>query len=274
MSNQTINISRYWLLLVIALVSSLVSVSCTDTSSDPLQGGLPTVVSIDANRSTALGQRSGDAGIVVTGIGVATGEPDIAIIAISVESIAKSVKTARQRAASSMEDILTVLTASGINDNDINTVQFRVDPQYDYEEELSGRTRTTKRILSGFRVINSLSVTLREIEKLGNVIDGSLGAAGDTARIDSISFSVADASDLANKARRLAVNDALEKAKLYSLEAGVYRGKLLHLIETGGQPVPKAMRSMAMGAVEGAGTPFAPGSFKIETKIQATFAID
>ena len=209
-------------------------------------------------------------GIHANGSGVAIGEPDIAVLNVGVQAIEDTVTEARNEAALAIGRLLTTLGEVGVADDDIETLRFNVQPRYEYEDNVQ--------TLTGYQVTNSLSVTIRNLDNVGTIIDGAVVAGGDAARIDSIRFEVEDGTALEDQARRLAIADAIAKADLYAELTGVSRGTLMSISESSFSPFPQTARvsfAMAADAFESsAPTQVIAGEFEVRIDVQATFGIE
>src|SRR3990170_2444594 len=156
-------------------------------------------------------------GISVTGTGEASGAPDLALLTLGVSTEKRSVKEARDQAAEAMDAVLSSLRDNGVEEKDIQTRQLSIEPQFDY---IDGRQQ-----LRGFRVTNIVSAKLRDLDKVGEVIDGAAGAGGDLIQVQGLSFTIEEPDDLRAQAREEAVNEARAKAERLAELAGVKLGK-------------------------------------------------
>lgn len=205
-------------------------------------------------------------GITVAGMGKATAEPDLAQLRLGVSVLAPSVAEARQQAANSMQQIIDSLKNNGVEDDDIQTEQLHIAPEYDF--------RDGEQILRGFRVQNIVSAKVREIDTTSKVVDDAVAAGGNNVTIQSIAFSIDDPSELATQARQQAVEDARAKAETLADAAGVSVGDPIAITEGGGQgPVPMPFAA-DRAAQEGASTPIQPGELDVVVNVSVTWAIE
>ena len=258
-----------------ALAAIMLFAACSGSESDDdnadAASGLDAqqVEAIVRTMSLPQGTANGG-GIHANGSGVAIGEPDIAVLNVGVEAIEDTVTEARNEAALAIERILTTLREAGVADDNIETLRFTVQPRYEYEDNVQ--------TLTGYQVTNSLSVTIRNLDNVGTIIDGAVVAGGDAARIDSIRFEVEDGTALEDQARRLAIADAIAKADLYAELTGVSRGTLMSISESSFSPFPQTARvSFAMAEdafAASAPTQVIAGEFEVRIDVQATFGIE
>lgn len=288
-----------WILVGVALVAVLALGAACDTGTEPTTppGGVNIVLGTrgDASsfteltsaelsglaRSLALASgvsvSSGQSGIWVTGRGKATLEPDLAVLSLGVETRADTVEVARAEAAAAMVGIRDALKERGIADRDIQTRYFNIYPEYTYQEIYEDSLRYNKQVLTGYRVSNSVTIKVRDLDILGVAIDEVVAAGGDATRINGIQFTIEDASAAQTQAREEAVLDALAKADQFANLTGVTRGSLLFITEAGGSvPVVYDYGVRAEGAftADSAPTPISTGELEVQASVQAVFAIE
>ncbi|MEE8443187.1 MAG: SIMPL domain-containing protein [Dehalococcoidia bacterium] len=211
------------------------------------------------------------AGIWVGGSGRVVVTPDLALLSLGVEARASTVREAREDAATAMTEVMAVLTGSGVEEQDIRTQYFNIQPEYTWNET------DRKQEIIGYRVTNTVSVKVRDLEGLGSLIDQVADAGGDLVRMNNISFTVEHPGQFASQAREAAVEDAMAKAQQFADLTGVTLGKLVYIAESGGNvPVVRdyARAEMAMdSAVAAPPTPISQGDMDIIVYVQAVFGI-
>ena len=219
------------------------------------------------------------AGIWVSGQGKMTLEPDLALLNLGVEATAETVAEARGEASEAMDAIVAALRGHNVADKDIQTRFFNISPQYEWMEVIDNGMLSSKQVLVGYRVSNSASVKIRDMDSVGVIIDDTAGAGGDATRINGISFTVEDTSGLMVELREEAVADALAKADQFARLTGVGLGSLVYISESNGsQPQIRAfedaaVRSMALSVAAPAPTSVSGGELEISMFVQAVFAI-
>ena len=268
-------------MIVTGLIACLAALAVIGVACGDNGGATPAVTQVDAvsaqQRASQAGQ-AGPAGIWVTGTGSMQLAPDLALLNVGVETFGETVADARQQAATAMDSILGALSGTGVADRDIQTRYFNISPQYEYHEvEVSGR-RQGKQVLVGYRVNNSVTVKLRDLDAVGETIDGVAEAGGDAVRIDGIRFTVEDTDGLMDDLREMAVADAQAKAKHLADLASVSIGRLVYVTEGGGAPVAqdffgspeRVVRQMALES----GSPVSGGELELSLSVQAGFSIE
>lgn len=217
---------------------------------------------------------SGDAdapsqsGISVAGVGTASGEPDIAVISLGVEALVDSVAAARDEAARAIAAVAAELREAGVADADVRTSSFSINPRYDY--------RSDRQELVGYRVANTISVTARDLNGVGALLDRAAAAGGDATRVDSVTFRVEDTAALERQARVNAIADAAAKADLYAEQLGVSRGRVSGVQEVDFAPYPIAEARVQFAAADAASAPtqLFPGEYEVTARVGVTFAIE
>ena len=132
-----------------------------------------------------------------------------------------------------------------------------------------------ERVLIGYQVTNTLTVKVRDLDKMGNIIDGAAEAAGNLVRINSVRFTIEDTKPLQNEAREEAIADLLTKANAMAALAGVELGKLVFLTESGGG-VPQSFARPEAAAAFGfasQSTSILAGELDVNVSVQGVFAI-
>jgi uncharacterized protein YggE len=203
--------------------------------------------------------------ITVSGEATVSVAPDLAQIDAGVTSDAKTAREASEANNAAMAKVLLALKGAGIADKDYQTSRLSLQPQYaPRPSALAGPSS-----IVGYRASNRVTVRLRDVAKLANVIDTLVGAGAND--IGDIGFSVSNASKLLDEAREQAVADARRKAEIYAKAAGVTLGAPLSIAEEGA-PGPMPYRKMAAGMAVSA-TPVARGEETLQVTVSGSWAI-
>ncbi|NAZ35477.1 SIMPL domain-containing protein [Rubellimicrobium sp. CFH 75288] len=201
--------------------------------------------------------------ISVMGEGQSSQKPDLARIMLGVAQQGTTANEAMAAMSRSMEGILARLRQEGIAPADIQTGFLYLEPQWDYNAP-DGRPRMT-----GFSATQIVNVTLRDIARLGTVLDAAVTDGAN--RVDGVTFEVSDPAAAMDEARRRAVEDARRRATLYAEAAGLTLGALLSISEVGPYATPMPMAD-ARDAAEAMAVPVAPGEVTMGTTVTVTFA--
>jgi uncharacterized protein len=217
-----------------------------------------------------------NSGIWVNGTATLEIPADVAKISIGVESRETNVSDARQNAASAMESVLNAIKENGVSEDDIVTTSFNIYPQTVWVEVSDALGRHSEPRIAGYTVSNTVMVTVRDLEDLSPVVDTAATAGGDLIRINSIQFTVDDASIFGEQIRQMAAADALAKADVYARAMGVTVGQLVYISEISNSvPMATSFPQAEMAAMDGGfkSTPISSGDVNLSVTVQAVFAI-
>lgn len=251
--------NKYSFLVVLLFVSLMVS-ACAAA-----------VKAADETASTALqaGEEASIRTLSVTGSTKVVLTPDIAYIYIGVHSENEDATQAVAENSESTQDVIDALLATGIAERDIQTTNFSVYPRQDYGPNGEPLETIT------FIVENSVFVTLRDIEQIGELLNVAVNAGANS--ISGISFDVEDKSAALSDARGLAIADARAQAEELAEAAGVILGDI-HSISTYSSMPPQPFYGYGMGgyAVEqvvAADVPISPGQMTITMEVNVVYEI-
>jgi uncharacterized protein YggE len=204
--------------------------------------------------------------IAVVGSGKVTVVPDMATIQLGVLVEKPSAKAAREAGAQAMTKVVAAIKALGIDDKDITTAMVSLGPIYDYNG-------TTQKIRA-YQLNNTVSVTVRDLDKLSDVLDNSVLAGATT--VNGVTFDVADRTGAESKAREAAMADAKAKATTLAGAAGVSITGVSSISESVSTPIWYApeMSSRAGAVAADAATPVLPGSTDVTITVNVTYLID
>jgi hypothetical protein len=205
--------------------------------------------------------------ITVVGQGKASGTPDVAHISIGVETSGASAQEAVSANRAQMTTLLQKIKAAGIAAKDIQTSNFSI---YADQGKVDGMPSTG--VGAGvitYRVTNQVNLTVRDIAKLGDVLDQAVSAGANS--VYGVSFEVDDPSKLEATAREKAVVDAKARAETLAKLNGVSVGEVLTVSEVLGGVGPLYARVDV--AAMGGGTPIQPGEFEVNVSVQVTYSI-
>jgi len=194
-------------------------------------------------------------------------EPDLAYITTGVRTEAKTAADALSENAERMNALFDVLKDADIEERDIQTSNFSLNPKYDYPERRAPR-------LVGFEVSNQVTVRVRDLDGLGGILDTVVEAGGN--EFGGLSFAVEDDSDLRDEARKLAMENAVARAELYADAAGYEIARIVTINE-GGSYAPQPMKMQArmqMDRAESAPSPVAGGELSFRASVNVVFELE
>ena len=249
----TIGPRARWLAVATAATALLIAAAAPSFSPRPS-------LAVDATKP--------DHTISVSGTGRVILAPDTADVRLGVTVQRSTVKAARADAAVAMTKVIAALKKLGIADADLQTSSITLQPQYDYTN--GGNPPR----LVGYQFSNSLAVTVRKLDVLGDAVDDAL-AAGATS-LDSVSFRVDDETKAEAQARTAAMKDAKTKAEALAAAAGVSIEGVSSIVETAAAtPYPVYYgREAAPAAVDKAvATPIQAGTNEISITVAVVYLI-
>ena len=200
--------------------------------------------------------------VTVTGEGVVTAVPDMAVVRVGVTTDAGTAREALASNSAAMEDVMTRLAELGVEDRDLQTSTLNLGPRY-------ADQRDGEPVVAGFTARNILTVRVRELDRLGRILDAVAGDGANT--FEGLNFGMVEPQPLNDEALRLAVTDARRKAEILAGEAGVALGEVVNVDEAGGLD-PRPM-DMAMGRMAAESVPVARGELEIAATVRMVFAI-
>ncbi len=206
--------------------------------------------------------------VTVSASGTVAAEPDRAEITIGVVTQLASAKEAIGENSKIAERVLKAIREQGIEGKDIATDHFEVSPVYTRYKKSSGGA--TNRI-EGFRVRNLARVQVRDIAKVGDVIDGA--AQKGANHVGQIRFIISDLEARLDAARRDAMANAIRRARLYAEAAGASLGDVLTISESVQGLRPQPFEARARSSSMAASVPIEPGSQTLKVVIHVVWAL-
>lgn len=201
--------------------------------------------------------------VSVTGSGKAVLTPDIAYINIGVHTEGASAAKAVAENNRLSLAVMNALKKMGVAEKDIQTTNFSIYPQPQYDNEGKPTGKLT------YIVDNTVFVTVRDLAKIGELLDGAVQAGANN--ISGIQFDVADKTAALSEARKAAMQNAQAKAKELAQAAGVTLGAVQTISEYTSTP-PVAVEARAMLDVASA-VPISPGQLTIVVEVNVVYEI-
>lgn len=232
-----------------------------------VQTATPTAVLPAATPVSGGMQRS----VTVTGTGTVTAQPDTGIVILGVQTEAETASEALEQNSEQIQETIDSLVQAGIAQADIRTQTIQLYPRYDFPQQAQPDATPTPPRLLGFTAVNTVEVTIRDLDNVGEILDAAVTAG--TNQIQGIRFDIEDRTELLDQARQAAYSDAQVKANQLADLAGAELGSVISISETSQFPQPFGDLSAAdaRGAAE---VPVLPGAQEVILNIQVTFALD
>jgi uncharacterized protein len=200
--------------------------------------------------------------ITVSASGSVSAVPDLARITSGVATEAPVAKDAVAKNSEAMRKIIDGLKSSGIEEKDIQTSSFHIEPRYTRAREGEAPA------IDGYHATNQVQVVVRNLDKLGEVLDRLVALGAN--EMAGLSFDVSQAEKLRDEARKEAVANAQRRAKLYAEAAGVQLGEVLNIDEGSDNP-PRPL--FAGRALKAEAVPIERGSETLEATVTVTWAL-
>jgi uncharacterized protein YggE len=200
----------------------------------------------------------------VTGSGKATATPDVVRLALGVTCDGDDVSSALRLVGERVQAIGAAARSQDVRAADISSTGAGVHPRYD---------RDGQRVV-GYQAFHRLGVMVRDVDRVGAVVDAVAGVAGNSLSVDSIQLDLSDVSGLQDEARSVAFLDARAKAGQYAALSDAVLGEVLSVVEgaVGGGPARPMMR-MAMASADSA-MPVEAGEQTVTATVTVTWALD
>ena len=197
--------------------------------------------------------------------GVSRLAPDMASISLGVVTEAPTAGEALRVNAERMTKVMAALKKAGLADRDIQTSGLSVSPMYDYP---NGQPPA----LRGYQASNQVTASVRDLARLGPVLDATVNAGANTA--GQVGFGLSNPLAAENAAREAAVKALNAKAELYARATGHTGVRLTALSEGGFAPQPRPMMkayAIAAPMADAAPTPVAPGELNVSITVSGVF---
>lgn len=198
--------------------------------------------------------------VKVTGEATIQATPDQAIITLGVQTENVDPKLAQQENSQTISEIINVLKELGIDESNIKTSDYRMDPQYNYVEG--------KEIFRNYKVFHMLQIKTKDIEKVGTIVDAAVKQGANS--VSNVRFSLANSESYYNQALTIALNNAHEKAMT-----------LTRAIDVPLHPIPVRMEEITAAAppivyqttsfVKASTTPIMPGELQITATVRVEY---
>lgn len=209
--------------------------------------------------------------ITFTGEGDVSAVPDIATFNFTVTKEAQNVKDAQNQVEGVIRGATNILKGEDVDEKDIKTESYNVHPRYDWVR----KNGTSERVFKGYEVSQYTSVKVRDIENAGALL-GKIGNQGIT-NISSLNFEVDDIDQLKRDARKMAIEEAKEKAEVLADDLGVELVRIVSFHEnTGGyypQPYAAKAESLSFDSAVVASPTISVGEEEIKVSVSITYEI-
>ncbi len=198
--------------------------------------------------------------VTVSGSATITSSPDEAVITLGVQTQAPTAQGALQQNASRMSAVMKAILGDGVKQADVTTVGVNLYPNYD-----SGGS-----VVVSYTAQNQVNVTVRDLSKVGTIIDDAVGAGANLS--SGIQFQLSDQNQGVEKALSDAVADAKAKAEALASAGGATLGQVVTITEGSAPQYPPVPFGLAAGRAADT-TPVSPGTIETQVRVTVVWAL-
>lgn len=204
--------------------------------------------------------------ITVQGNGSSSATPDQATITIGIVTSASTANIAEQQNADIATNIQNKLIDLGIDQDKISTTRYTFYPTYDNEKYKTNE-------IVAYNVNNTVSATITDLTKIGNIIDASIQAGANT--INSIDFTIKNDKLIKQNALQSAVKDAKSKAEVIAKALDKHIVNVLTVNENGTSIESHNFSRLSLKAAsaDSISTPITPGTTNVNANVEIVFEI-
>lgn len=218
-------------------------------------------------------QANQGATITVSGEGEVIAVPDISVVSFTIRNVSKTVPDAQKQVEDIMKKTVEGLDGLNVEDKDIKTISYTVNPKYSYEPQVYCLSNCvpTKPKLEGYEVAETVQVKIRNIDDSGKVL--ALLGTNNITEISGPDFTVDNIEKINNDAKALAITDAKVKAKATAKALGVELDRIVGFSE--GDNYPQPMYSTMSAKAEGVRDVTIPvGESVIKKTVSITYELE
>ncbi len=199
--------------------------------------------------------------------------PDLATISLTIRETASTVKDAQAEVTKKETAVLDFLDKAGIEKKDIKTESYTSYPKYNsvtpcYSYGMPCKQNSPK--IVGYETSEYISVKVRDLTKAGDILNG-IGLAG-VSEISGPDFSIENETNLREKARKMAIDEAKAKAESLAKDLGVHLIRIVGFSDDSNHPYYYAKAEMMNQDASGTLAP-APALPAGENKITSNVSI-
>jgi uncharacterized protein YggE len=239
---------RFAHILILAIVSAIALAGCTRVVTTPSEG-----------ETELLGT------VTMNGSGTASAAPDQAEMRFGIVTENADAQVAMDAASETARAIVDAVKDEGVDDEEIQTADVSIYPQYDYEGH-------DIPLIVGYRASLRVAVNVTDIVTVGDVIQAAVDAGANN--VDGPTFTLSDDSPQRTAAIEDAIDDARKRAEAAAEAAGKDLGDVLRISEEGVEAPPIDMRVGAAIADEAGTVPIEPGELDLTAGVTVVFALD
>jgi len=201
--------------------------------------------------------------IQVTGTGTLSATPDQAVMYLAVETQGSTATAATTANAATMTKVISALIAVGISNESIQTTAYTLNPLYS-----SPTNQSVAPSIVGYDAVNSIQVTLSNLESVGQVLDQAISAGAN--QVQGITFTLSNTAQAAlqKQALQIAMQDAYNQAKATAAALGV---TIVGPVSVSPSYVFQPVSYNRYSALAASTTPVQPGTLQVTVTVQVTY---
>lgn len=200
----------------------------------------------------------------VSALGEASRAPDIATASAGVVTQAADASSAMRENAVQMQRVMAAIRAAGVAERDVQTTGISISPTWRHAQDEEPR-------ITGYSAHNTVSLKVRDIAKLGEVLDALVASGANN--VNGPSFGIDQPEAVYDEARRKALEQARARAAMYAEALGLRVRRIVSISEGGGFQQPRPMMAMRGVAMDSASTPVAPGENTLSVNLDVVFEL-
>nr|WP_269812617.1 oxidative stress defense protein [Serratia plymuthica] len=206
--------------------------------------------------------------VVTSGTSSVDATPDIATLAIEVSVSSKDAGQAKKQVDERVAQYFDFLQKNNIEKKDISAANLRTQPEYDY-------LKTGESVLKGYRAVRQVQVTLRQLDKLNELLDGALKSGLNEIR--SVELGVAKPDVYREQARQKAIENATQQAaslaKGFNAKLGPVFSIRYHVANYQPMPVARMYKSAGAAAETDAAQTYEQQSIHFDDQVDVVFEL-
>jgi len=213
--------------------------------------------------------------ITVSGTGEIYAKPDLALVDFSVVTEKTTVAEAIKENTRKMNAVIDSVKKQGVEDKDLKTTGFYIYPRYEYRAAEGSEMSlypSGKRVLAGYEITQSLEVKIRDMAKIGNIIQTAIDNGAN--QVGDLQFTMDKQDELKAQARKEAIEKAKAKAREMASQLGVKLVRIVNFNEAGGAAIMYGLPEGIGGGGETEAPKIETGANKTEVTVSITYEID
>jgi len=219
------------------------------------------VFAADSSAAAGVSART----INVSGDGEVTLTPDIAYLYLGVMTDKPTAMEAQTANSIAINNVINAIKNEGIKDEDIKTINYSISPKYEYDKN-TGNSK-----IVGYTVSNTLNVTVKDMNKVGQIINKAVENGANIS--NSISFGISNYEKYYNMALLNALLNAQGKVQTISNFLNIKLGAPIKITENSGgipnrYPVPISDK---LAADSSASTAIQVGTYKVTANVSLVY---